>query len=340
MPQLRRDPLLNRWVIIATDRARRPGDFMFPRREIRQGGFCPFCEGNEAKTPPEVLAFRREGSGADQPGWWVRAVPNKFPALAIEGEIDRRGVGFYDMMNGIGAHEVVIETNRHEIDITALSEAEVAEVISACRQRSLDLKKDQRLRYILIFKNCGEGAGASLEHTHTQIIATPVTPKRVKEKLAGAAQHYQVKERCIFCDIIRQELDFGARIIEESKHFVVLAPFASCFPFETWIMPRRHDPDFDRIEDPERHDLAVVLRRTVARINRALDNPPYNYLVHTAPNRVPRAGYWQTIDRDYHWHLEIVPRVTGIAGFEFGTGFYINPTPPEEAAAYLRGVEG
>lgn len=338
MPQLRRDPVLNRWVIISTERVRRPSDFIFQRREIRQGGFCPFCEGNEAKTPSEILAFRGQG-GADQPGWSVRVVPNKFPALAIEGDLGRRGVGFYDMMNGVGAHEVVIETSRHETDITGLAGEEIASVFTACRMRSLDLKKDQRLRYVLIFKNCGEGAGASLEHTHSQIIATPVTPKRVKEKLAAAAQHYQSKERCIFCDILRQELDSGERVIQESTHFVAMAPFAACFPFETWIIPRRHGPDFDQVSDEECRDLAAVLHKTLDRINRALDNPPYNYLVHTAPNRVPRPGYWQTIDRDYHWHLEIVPRVTGIAGFEFGTGFYINPTPPEEAAAYLRDIE-
>ncbi|HNQ35809.1 MAG TPA: galactose-1-phosphate uridylyltransferase, partial [bacterium] len=264
---------------------------------------------------------------------------NKFPALAIEGDLQRKGIGLFDQMNGIGAHEVIIETNRHVVDIAELSEAEILQVIGAYQSRSLDLKKDSRFRYILIFKNCGERAGASLEHTHSQIIATPVTPKRVREELAGSQQHFLAKERCIFCDLLEQELDSGKRVIQETQHFMVLAPFASCFPFETWILPRRHHPDFDQISEAERQDLAAVLRKTIYRINRSLNNPPYNYLIHTAPNRYRRSGYWQTIDQDYHWHLEIIPRLTGIAGFEWGTGFYINPTAPEDAAAYLREID-
>ena len=339
MPQLRKDPIFNRWVIISTERARRPQDFVFEKRGEVKGGFCPFCEGSESKTPPEIISFRKNGTKANEPGWWLRVIPNKYPALAIEGEMSRKGIGMFDQMNGVGAHEVIVETTRHIIDIAELSESEIAEVILSYQMRSLDLKKDPRFRYVLIFKNCGEGAGASLEHSHSQIIATPVTPKRVREELLGAAQHYQLKERCVFCDIIEQELDSGKRLIQESHDFLVLSPFAACFPFETWIVPKRHHPDFDQMTESERKDLAATLKKTLYRINQALDKPPYNYLIHTAPNRVPRSGYWQTIDKDYHWHLEIVPRVTGIAGFEWGTGFYINPTPPEDAAAYLRSIE-
>jgi UDPglucose--hexose-1-phosphate uridylyltransferase len=339
MPQLRKDPIFNRWVIISTERARRPQDFVFEKRGEAKGGFCPFCEGNEAKTPPEIISFRKSGTKANEPGWWLRVIPNKYPALAIEGDLSRKGIGMFDQMNGVGAHEVIVETTRHIIDIAELSESEIAEVILSYQMRSLDLKKDPRFRYILIFKNCGEGAGASLEHSHSQIIATPVTPKRVREELLGAAQHYQLKERCVFCDIIEQEIDSGKRLIQESRDFLVISPFAACFPFETWIVPKRHHPDFDQMTEGERKDLAATLKKTLYRINRALDKPPYNYLIHTAPNRVPRSGYWQTIDKDYHWHLEIVPRVTGIAGFEWGTGFYINPTPPEDAATYLRSIE-
>ena len=339
MPQLRKDPIFNRWVIISTERARRPQDFVFERRGEAKGGFCPFCEGNESKTPPEIISFRKAGTKANEPGWWLRVIPNKYPALAIEGELNRKGIGMFDQMNGVGAHEVIVETTRHIIDIAELSESEISEVILSYQMRSLDLKKDPRFRYVLIFKNCGEGAGASLEHTHSQLIATPVTPKRVREQLLGCTQHYQMKERCVFCDIIDQELDAGKRIIQESRDFLVVAPFASCFPFETWILPKRHHPDFDQITEPERYDLAATLKKALYRINKALDKPPYNYLIHTAPNRVPRSGYWQTIDKDYHWHLEILPRVTGIAGFEWGTGFYINPTPPEDAAEYLRSIE-
>ena len=339
MPQLRKDPIFNRWVIISTERARRPKDFVFEKRGEAKGGFCPFCEGNESKTPPEIISFRKAGTRANEPGWWLRVIPNKYPALAIEGDLSRKGIGMFDQMNGVGAHEVIVETTRHIIDIAELSESEIAEVILSYQMRSLDLKNDPRFRYVLIFKNCGEGAGASLEHSHSQIIATPVTPKRVREELLGAAQHYRLKERCIFCDIIEQELDSGKRLIQESHDFLVLSPFAACFPFETWILPKRHHPDFDQMTEAERKDLAVILKKTLYRINQALDKPPYNYLIHTAPNRVPRSGYWQTIDKDYHWRLEILPRVTGIAGFEWGTGFYINPTPPEDAAEYLRSIE-
>jgi len=339
MPQLRKDPIFNRWVIISTERARRPKDFVFEKRGEVKGGFCPFCEGNESKTPPEIISFRKAGTKANEPGWWLRVIPNKYPALAIEGDLNRKGIGMFDQMNGVGAHEVIVETTRHITDIAELSEIEIAEVILSYQMRSLDLKKDPRFRYVLIFKNCGEGAGASLEHSHSQIIATPITPKRVREELLGAAQHYQLKERCVFCDIIEQEFDSGKRLIQESRDFLVISPFASCFPFETWILPKRHHPDFDQMTEAERKDLAATLKKTLYRINQALNKPPYNYLIHTAPNRVPRSGYWQTIDKDYHWHLEIVPRVTGIAGFEWGTGFYINPTPPEDAAEYLRSIE-
>lgn len=339
MPQLRRDPIVNRWVIIATERAKRPNDFVFESRGPSKGGSCPFCEGKESTTPPEILAFRRGDTNPNSTGWWVRTVPNKYPALAIEGGLDRRGVGLYDQMNGVGAHEVIIETSKHLLDITDLTQQEISEVLLAYQMRSLDLKKDQRFRYILIFKNCGEGAGASLEHTHSQLIATPVTPKRAREELMGCRHHYELKERCVFCDILDQELDGRKRVIQESSCFAVLAPFASCFPFETWIIPKRHCADFDQINEVERHDLAAVLKDTLSRINKALKNAPYNYVIHTAPNRVPRPGHWQTLDKDYHWHLEIIPRVTGIAGFEWGTGFYINPMPPENAAEFLRNMD-
>ena len=339
MPQLRKDPIFNRWVIISTERARRPKDFVFEKRGEVKGRFCPFCEGNESKTPPEIISFRKAGTKANEPGWWLRVISNKYPALAIEGDLSRKGIGMFDQMNGVGAHEVIVEIPRHIMDIAELSESEIAEVILSYQMRSLDLKKDPRFRYVLIFKNCGEGAGSSLEHSHSQIIATPITPKRVREELIGAAQHYQLKERCVFCDIIEQELDSGKRLVQESHDFLVLSPFAACFPFETWILPKRHHPDFDQMTETERKDLAVTLKKTLYRINQALDKPPYNYLIHTAPNQVPRSGYWQTIDKDYHWHLEIVPRVTGIAGFEWGTGFYLDQTSPELAAQYLKAVK-
>ena len=250
MPELRKDPITGRWVIIATDRAIRPTDFVRDKVQIRGSGFCPFCPGNEKKTPPEIHAYRNDGSARDTPGWSLRIVPNKFPALGIEGTLNRQGEGLYDKMNGIGAHEVIIETTEHSLTLATMPTRSVEDVLWAYRDRILDLKKDRRFKYILIFKNHGEAAGASLEHTHSQLIALPVVPKRVREEVDGAREHYNFKERCIFCDIIRQETEKSARLIAENQAFVVLAPFAPRFPFEIWIIPKTHQCAFEDSQKP------------------------------------------------------------------------------------------
>ena len=245
MPELRKDPITGRWVIIATDRALRPTDFVRDKVQIRGSGFCPFCNGNEKKTPPEILSYRKDGSARDTPGWSLRVVPNKFPALGIEGTLNRHGEGVYDKMNGIGAHEVIIETPQHNLTLATMPTRSVEDALWAYRDRILDLEKDRRFKYILIFKNHGEAAGASLEHTHSQLIALPVVPKRVREEVDGAREHYNFKERCIFCDIIRQEKERSARLIAENQAFLVLAPFAARFPFEIWIIPKTHQCAFE-----------------------------------------------------------------------------------------------
>jgi len=341
MHELRHDLIQKRWVIIASERGRRPDDFP-PQNREPAGGFCPFCEGHESKTPPEILAVRDAGTSRDRPGWQVRVVANKFPALRIEGELERRGVGIHDRMNGIGAHEVIIETPRHDLELADMPLPHLEKVLWAYRERLADLQKDKRFKYILIFKNHGYAAGASLAHPHTQIIATPVTPLTAAQELTAAKEHYQVKERCIFCDVIQQEIDHGDRVVTMDDHFVCLAPFASRFPFEVFLAPRRHYHSFAELTDELRARLAVSLKDILLRIKRCLRDPPYNFLIHTVPNvrATPRRpGYWATIEYDYHWHLEIIPRLTRVAGFEWGTGFYINPTAPEEAARYLREVE-
>ena len=329
MPELRKDPITGRWVIIATDRARRPTDFVRERVQIRGSGFCPFCQGNEAKTPPEILAYRSDGGARNTPGWSLRVVPNKFPALGIEGSLNRQGEGLYDKMNGIGAHEVIIETPDHQMTLPKMSVRGVEDVLWAYRDRILDLKKDRRFKYILIFKNHGEAAGASLEHTHSQLIALPVVPKRVREEVDGSREHYDFKERCIFCDIIRQEMETGIRVISENQDFIVLSPFAPRFPFEMWIVPKHHQSAFEESQKHEFEQLAAILKDMLLRLDRVLDYPAYNYIIHTSP-----AG--ETAGDYYHWHLEIMPKLTKVAGFEWGTGFYINPTPPEESAKFLR----
>jgi UDPglucose--hexose-1-phosphate uridylyltransferase len=333
MPELRKDPVLGRWVIVAAERAKRPSDYCAaaPQEIDRGESFCPFCEGNESKTPPEILAHREPESAANGPGWRLRVVPNKYPALQIEGSLDKKGLGIYDRMNGIGAHEVVIETPEHLTTLTELRAPRVADVFLACRDRLVDLRKDPRMVCAMIFKNVGVAAGASVEHTHTQIIVTPVVPRTVAQEMDGCRQFYDYRGRCLLCDMIEQELSERTRIVAEAGAFVAFHPYASRFPFETWVVPRRHSSHYEALLEAEAHDLAQVITATLGRLEKALCNPPYNYIVHSTPLSMGALEH-------YHWHIEVIPRLTRIAGFEWGTGFYINPVPPEEAAAYLREV--
>lgn len=341
MPELRYDPIQKRWVIIASERGSRPEDFAV-KNEPPPEGFCPFCEGNEGKTPPEIAAVRANGSGPNQPGWQVRVVPNKFPALRIEGNMDRKGIGVYDRMNGVGAHEVIIETPQHNLNLADARVEHIEHVIRMYRERLVDLLRDHRFKYILIFRNYGAAAGASLSHPHTQIIATPVTFLTLAGELTSAKQHYVQKERCLFCDVIQQEIESGERIVVATEEFVALTPFASRFPFEIFIAPRSHHHSFAEISDHMIRRLAAVLKEVLLRSKKCLNDPAYNFLIHTIPNvkaSPMRRNYWDTIEVDFHWHIECMPRLTRIAGFEWATGFYINPTAPEEAAKYLRDVE-
>ena len=329
MPELRKDPITGRWVIISTDRAKRPTDFLRQSVVIQGVGMCPFCPGNESKTPPEIRAYGRSGGGLNSGGWSVRVVPNKFPALGIEGSLDREGEGLFDRMNGVGAHEVIVETPNHKNTLAMLSEKSVEEVLGAYRDRMLDLKKDTRFRYLLLFKNHGEAAGASLEHTHSQLIALPIVPKRVQEELENSRKYFQQKERCIFCDMIRQEIETGSRVILENDAFIALAPYAPRFPFETWILPRAHSSAYENMPAEQYGSLAGLLREFLRRLDAVLAFPAYNYVIHTSP-------IGEENNEHYHWHLEMMPKLTKVAGFEWGTGFYINPTPPEESARFLR----
>ena len=331
MPELRKDPVVGRWVIISTERSRRPTHFT-QQEPTRTSTACPFCPGSEDMTPPEVYAYRPGHPLPNGEGWQVRVVPNKFPALQIEGNLDRRGEGLYDKMNGVGAHEVVIETPDHSMDLADLDVGHLEQVLLAYRERVIDLHRDRRFRYVLIFKNHGAQAGATLEHTHTQLIATSIIPKSIQEELEGSRRYYELKERCVFCDIVAQETadNNGRRVVSMNDRFVVLEPFAPRFPFETWILPRKHDDSFHMLsDDSEYRDLAVILKDTLQRLNQALERPPFNFVIHTAPVS-------ETSLEHYHWHLEIMPTLTRVAGFEIGSGFYINPTPPEDAAQYLR----
>jgi UDPglucose--hexose-1-phosphate uridylyltransferase len=327
--ELRRDPVTGRWVIISTERRKRPTDFRLDHARVVRDDFCPFCPGHEDLTPPEVSAVRTTGTPPNTPGWDLRVVPNKFPALTVEGTLDREGEGMFDRMNGIGAHEVIIETPHHDKTLATLSEGEIERVLQGFRGRVLDLKQDRRFRYILLFKNHGAAAGATLEHTHSQLIALPIVPDFVREEIDGARRHFAAKERCVFCDIVHEELLSGRRVILENADMVAIAPYAPRFPFETWLVPRRHGARFEDAAGHEYESLARLLKALLARVNRALESPAYNLIIHSAPFSGEAGDF-------YHWHVELMPKLTKIAGFEWGTGFYINPTSPEEAARVLR----
>jgi len=331
MPELRKDPVVGRWVIIAPDRAKRPESFQ-NAFESDPDSFCPFCEDNEDATPPEILAYRNPGTEPNSPGWRTRVIPNKFPALKIEGDLNKRGDGIYDMMTGIGAHEVIIESPDHVENMSKLSVDNIREVLWVYRDRLVDLKKDHRLVHGLIFKNKGASAGATLEHSHSQLIVTSVVPISVWEEMTGSLEFFNYRGRCIYCDMIQQELATGSRIVLDTPHFLVITPYASRFPFEMWVLPKQHSSQYENIPRQGIDDLGTVLKTVLGKLETALDDPPYNYVVHTAPFDSSELPH-------YHWHLEIFPRLTRVAGFEWGSGFYINPVLPEEAAGFLRDVE-
>lgn len=331
MPELRKDPIIDRWVIISTKRGKRPHDFVI-EPEVTKGGFCPFDPGNEHTTPPEVMAYRDPGTAPNTPGWRLRVVQNKFPALVIEGDPMRQGEGMFDKMNGIGTHEVIIETPEHRLTLTTISLEGFVEVLKAYRDRSLALAQDPRFRYVLVFKNQGRAAGASLEHSHSQLICLPIVPELVQEELSGGKFYYNYKERCVFCDLIRQELQQQVRVVLENQEFVAICPFAPRSPFEVWILPKAHQSSYVSLQEESFPLLAEIFSQTLKRLEKSLGKAPYNFILHTAPLGEPELPY-------YHWHFEIMPKLTLMAGFEWGSGFFINPTPPEDAAQYLREVQ-
>lgn len=341
MSQLRWDPLKLHWVIMADEQSRKPRDFFTEWRTVTTT-LCPFCYGQEGRTPAEVYALRPDGSPPNQPGWRVRVIPNKYPLLRIEGELAPRGVGLYDVLNGIGAHEVIIETpdhQRHPADFRAM---ELADVFRAFRARIMDLRRDGRFRYIMPFKNHGLEAGATIPHAHSQLLALPVIPPRMRQTLHACREFFHHKERCLLCDLLEQELADGRRIIHADRDFVALAPFASRHPFEVLIAPRRHGHDFCQATDAVLLALGEVLREVLRRQRSVLRDPPFNLVLHTSPTAVPRPGrpdLWHSLAQDFHWHLELVPCLARPAGFEWSSDFFINPTPPEDAARFLREAE-
>lgn len=327
--QLRKDPVVNRWVVIDPNREEREAVFRAEEGLPPQRGICPFCPGNEEQTPKEIFALGEPGRRPNQAGWWVRVIPDKAPILKIEEEIDRRPEGMFDFMTAVGAHEIVVETPQHAVEWPQLDDAHLEGILRTYRARSLDLRNDRRFRQVMVVKNHGRSV-SRYEHPHSHVIAFPIVPKGIDEEVQGCLDFFRRKERCIYCDILREERQMQRRVIFASKDFCAIAPFASRFPFETWIIPTRHTCDFWEIRSDEVRDLARVLKATLGGMLAVLPRVSCSLILHTSPLNDFRR-------EEYHWHLELIPKLLKAAGFEWGTGFFVNPIPPEEAAASLRG---
>jgi len=335
--ELRWDPLKKNWIIMAHEKGRIPRDF-FRERKPRILSVCPFCYGKEEKTSPEVFVVRPESSPADTPGWQVRVIPNKYPVLNAEGRPDERSRGLFRSMEGVGVHEIIIETPDHERGLADLSPGEIVNVLFAYRARMLALRGDDRLRYVLLFKNYGEEAGEGISHSHSQLIAVPVVPPVTAAEIEACREFHESEGDCLLCAMLRQERAEGERIILENEHFIAFAPYASGFPFEMRIFPLVHCHDFSRITDQEMASLASALKDVLQRLKKLLRDPSYNFILHTAPPPPQAEENANGLPGCYHWHLEMIPRLTKITGLEWGSGFQVNPMPPEPAAAFLREV--
>ncbi len=332
MPELRRDPITHRWAIIATERAMRPKSALSEAEMPNPGRTNPFVAGHENMTPPEVYAVRPSYGRPNDSTWRVRVVPNKYPALKVEGNLDRRASGIYDMMNGIGAHEVIIEAPTENFKFCDLPTDHLIDVVRTYRERMRDLARDQRFKFSMLFRNHGAASGATVQHGHTQLIALPIVPSEVQVLLDGAKRYYEFRERNVFADIIRYERSEDRRFVYENDDFAVITPFASRVPFETWIIPKFQAVHFENLDDKYLGSLVDALSLTLRRLDRNLGDPPYNFILQTAPYSSEEMPW-------YRWHIQILPKLTNVAGFELGTGFYINSVAPEEAARVLKKIQ-
>lgn len=346
-PEYRRDPVTGRWVVVAPERAARPLALQGaePRhRPDRERKPCPFCPGQEYDTPHEVYALREPGTAPDGPGWRLRVVPNKFPAVRSEpsggrqppeprtaqgANAPRSESPLFHTAPALGRHEVVIETAAHLADPAALTDAELADVFVAYRERLIVLGGDPAYAYAAVFKNVGAEAGASLGHTHSQILASPLVPDLVRRELAGSHEYHTANGRCVFCDIVTHELADRSRLVAETPGFVAVTAFAGRFAYEAWVLPKGHAGRYEAASDAEAAELAALMRRVVRALDAVLAEPAYNWYLHTTPLRAGDLPY-------YHWHWEVLPRTSRPAGLEWGGGCFVSAVPPERAAAELR----
>jgi UDPglucose--hexose-1-phosphate uridylyltransferase len=329
MSELRLNLITREWVIIATERAKRPKDFKKIRSIKKQQSYlqeCPFCLGNEAMTPPETYRV----SGGKE--WTVRVTPNKFPALSSSGTRKRHSNGVKRLVTGVGVHEVIIETPLHNSTIPIMPKNDIIDVIKTYKNRFINAHSNPNVGHVIIFKNHGPGAGTSLEHPHSQLIGSPVTPIQVRDRMEAFVHFFDDTGRCLLCKTIDSEKREGTRVILETEHFLSFIPYAALSPFHTWIFPKRHSASFSDITGEELEDLATNLKTTLAKLYYGLEDPNYNYVLRS--NR-PQDCYSEY----YHWYISIVPRLSMAAGFELGSGMYINTTIPEESAEFLRKVK-
>ena len=329
MPELRRDPVTHRWAIIATERALRPKDFHHAKPPPSQK-VDPFSAGNEHLTPPEIMAIRDHGE-ANSPNWRVRVIPNKFPSLTnTVSPVEENLPGLLAGAPAYGAHEVIVETPDHRRSLSECDPAQMNRVLSAYRARTAELSGNPHLRYVLILKNSGPGSGASLEHVHSQLVACTFVPQGVRSKMRHCLEHFEAHGKCVICEWLESELSDGSRTVMEGESFAVVVPYASRFPYETWIVPKRHASEFQTISAPEAEELAWLWPEALRRLEGTLDRLPYNFLLHLAPVREPPLPY-------YHWHIEIVPRTLSTYGIEALIDCHVNTVAPERAAEELRG---
>lgn len=325
--EIRQNKATKEWVIYAPSRRKRPKDFVEDQKEKKPtppDGECPFCPGNEEMLPGIIL----EMSHPHKDRWQTRIVPNKFPALIPDDGTERYEKGIYMAMPGYGRHEVIIESPDHEQNITQVSLEEMGVVVETYHKRYVELMQKHDTMMAIIFRNHGLRSGASLMHPHSQLAVTGIVPRYIRWREEEAQRYFDDKGRCVFCDMLRFELQEQQRIILENGSFLGFVPFAAEVPFEIWIMPKRHQADFGRITDEEKGDFAAALRGALARLSQKLNDPDYNYIINTSAR-------YRADEPQLHWYLQIRPRLVTQAGFEFGSGMSINPTLPEKNADFL-----
>ena len=337
MSEMRKNPLTGKWVILAPERAHRPESHIslgvghHPHAEHHHD--CHFCYGNERSTPEEVLVYGRKNDVPNSQGWDLRVVSNKFPAVDMERHFSENSKNYMEVYSyAEGKSEVIIETPHHSKNMANYSLKQIELVLNAYKERYIAISQEKHIKYVLIFKNNGKKAGASISHAHSQIIGIPIIPPMVEQEISLAENHYKEKNTCIYCDMINLELKEKSRIVFENDEFISFMPYAAKAPFETWILPKFHTDSFEKLTDLQIKKLAELWKAVFYKLHESLEDAPYNYFIHTSPVKVETSNY-------YHWHIELIPRTTTPAGFELGTGIFINISTPEQNAKLLRDIK-